>query len=243
MRNSRDQRVHALAIIAHPDDESFLLAGTTFKFAEQGKQTYVLCATRGEKGADRLNRNLAQKDMARVRALELQNACAVLGCRNQCLNYPDGGLTGIDLEMLTAKLARKIELLQPQTILTFGKEGISGHKDHITIGRAAVAAAKKSRHKVDQIWRASMPTSIMKTFNEYLLKIRVHHSHFHPKPLLGVPDNKLLKINIKKFRNKKLAALYCHQSQGLPPWMIHHFPRIRDYFLTCESFEVLRVRT
>ncbi len=39
-----------LAVLAHPDDESFGLGGTLALYAEKGYDTYYVCATRGEVG-------------------------------------------------------------------------------------------------------------------------------------------------------------------------------------------------
>ena len=39
-----------LVILAHPDDESFAIGGTLAKYAHQGVQVVLLCATRGEAG-------------------------------------------------------------------------------------------------------------------------------------------------------------------------------------------------
>ena len=39
-----------LAVLAHPDDESFGLGGTLALYANKGYATYLICATRGEVG-------------------------------------------------------------------------------------------------------------------------------------------------------------------------------------------------
>jgi LmbE family N-acetylglucosaminyl deacetylase len=36
-----------MAILAHPDDESLGLGGALAKYAAEGVETYVVCATRG----------------------------------------------------------------------------------------------------------------------------------------------------------------------------------------------------
>ena len=40
-----------LLVFAHPDDESFGLAGTVLKYTRQGVPVDLVCATRGEKGS------------------------------------------------------------------------------------------------------------------------------------------------------------------------------------------------
>ncbi|MEJ5225942.1 MAG: PIG-L family deacetylase, partial [Anaerolineales bacterium] len=39
-----------LAVLAHPDDESFGMGGTLALYARQGHNVYLICATRGEAG-------------------------------------------------------------------------------------------------------------------------------------------------------------------------------------------------
>jgi LmbE family N-acetylglucosaminyl deacetylase len=40
----------ALAVVAHPDDETFGCGGVLAKYAAEGAQVFLLCATRGEVG-------------------------------------------------------------------------------------------------------------------------------------------------------------------------------------------------
>ena len=39
-----------LAALAHPDDETLGLGGTLARYADEGVETYLVTATRGEKG-------------------------------------------------------------------------------------------------------------------------------------------------------------------------------------------------
>ncbi|HEV8601404.1 MAG TPA: PIG-L family deacetylase [Patescibacteria group bacterium] len=231
---TNDPSIYGLAIVAHPDDETFLLAGTCLKFADEGKRVGVVCATRGEKGADRLNRNLSQPEMAKVRVKELQTACTIIKCAMvEYFDYPDGELDKADFKQLVQKLAEKIDQYKPAVILTFGEEGISGHKDHIVIGHAAVAAASAAKHKVNEIWLASMPVSAIEKFNQHLAERKVHHSHFQKQKLQGVADEKLMMIDIQKHAAQKHQALKAHKSQYLPRFVL-------DIFLKYECFEVIK---
>ena len=44
-----------LAVLAHPDDETFGLGGTLALYARKGVAVYLVCATRGEQGRSRNN--------------------------------------------------------------------------------------------------------------------------------------------------------------------------------------------
>ncbi|MBX4191695.1 MAG: PIG-L family deacetylase [Candidatus Doudnabacteria bacterium] len=226
----KPKKVHALGIVAHPDDESFLFAGTSLKFADEGKEMVVICATKGEKGHDRLGRNLSEDEMATLRVAELKKACSILHCRcENYFKYQDGGLDKVDNKKLVHELTEKIEHYQPEIILTFGPEGVSGHRDHIVIGKAAVAAANQSKHKVKEIWLSSMPASSIAAFNEHLTTRKVHHTHFEKQILEGVPDDRLLKIDIEKYAEAKHLALKAHESQYLPHFFLEAFSKYECY--------------
>lgn len=226
---------YALIIVAHPDDESFLFAGTSLRFAEEGKRVVVVCATKGEKGKDRLDRNLSEEQMAEIRMKELKKACSILGCAcEDYFKYPDGGLTKVDFRKLTQELKQQIEKYKPEIILTFGPEGVSGHLDHIIIGKAAIEASKNSAHRVSEIWLSSMPHSGIDAFNEHLASRKIHHTHYQSTVLEGVADDKLKMINITEYADQKHEALKAHQSQYLPHFYL-------DVFQKYECFEVIKL--
>lgn len=45
-----DTRPTMLAVLAHPDDESFGMGGTLALYAERGISVHLICATGGEEG-------------------------------------------------------------------------------------------------------------------------------------------------------------------------------------------------
>lgn len=50
-----------LVILSHPDDESFPMGGTLAKYASEGAQVTLVCATRGEAGIPGMEPALAGK--------------------------------------------------------------------------------------------------------------------------------------------------------------------------------------
>ena len=46
-----------MAVLAHPDDESLGLGGTLAKYASEGVETFLVTATRGERGRYRGHRD------------------------------------------------------------------------------------------------------------------------------------------------------------------------------------------
>jgi LmbE family N-acetylglucosaminyl deacetylase len=107
--------------------------------------TYVLTATRGERG--RLgNRRDSPDVVGQVREAELRAAAGELGVREvRLLEYPDGGLDAIDVADAIARIVGHLRRVKPHVVITFGPDGAYGHPDHIAIsqmtGAAIVAAA------------------------------------------------------------------------------------------------------
>jgi LmbE family N-acetylglucosaminyl deacetylase len=44
------QQLKLMAVLAHPDDESLGFGGTLARYAAEGVETYLVTATRGERG-------------------------------------------------------------------------------------------------------------------------------------------------------------------------------------------------
>ena len=81
-----------LAVVAHPDDESFGLGAVIDRLAAGGTAVHVLCYTHGE--ASTLNET--GTDLHRARESELRRASTELGAASvTLLDYPDGRLAGI----------------------------------------------------------------------------------------------------------------------------------------------------
>src|SRR5688572_26805344 len=87
-------KLSLLAILAHPDDESLATGSTLAKYAEEGVETYLICATKGERGwmgEEKDNPGLTQ--LGKIREQELLNAAKVLGIKQVFfLDYIDGDL-------------------------------------------------------------------------------------------------------------------------------------------------------
>jgi LmbE family N-acetylglucosaminyl deacetylase len=81
-----------LAVLAHPDDESFGLGGTLALYARRGVATYLVCATRGEAGDVAAEHLDGFKDIADKRTAELVCAASILGLKHVFyLGYRDSG--------------------------------------------------------------------------------------------------------------------------------------------------------
>jgi LmbE family N-acetylglucosaminyl deacetylase len=135
-----------MCILAHPDDESLGTGGILAKYAAEGVETYLITATRGERGwmgGEKDDPGL--EAMGRLRTTELQAAAQVLGlCEVHFLDYLDGDLDQADPAEAIGRIAVQLRRVRPQVVVTFDPFGAYGHPDHIAISQftqAAIVAA------------------------------------------------------------------------------------------------------
>ena len=150
---SPDRKHTLLAVLAHPDDESFGMGGTLALYAQRGAAVHLICATRGEVG-EVAPRFLEQFDsIGDLRENELRCAAGMLGLEGvHFLGYRDSGMTGspenkhpnalsaAPLDEVAAKVAHIIRKIRPQVVVTFDPVGGYRHPDHIAIHQATVKA-------------------------------------------------------------------------------------------------------
>ncbi len=131
-----------LCIFAHPDDETLGAGGILAKSADEGVETYLITATRGERGwfgAPADNPGLNQ--LGRIRSQELFEATSVLGLKEvNFLDYIDGDLDQADPTEVINTLAAHIRRIRPDVVITFDPNGAYGHPDHIAISQFTTAA-------------------------------------------------------------------------------------------------------
>ena len=138
-----------LSIWAHPDDETFTCAGIMATAIKNGQRVVCITATRGEAGVRDESRWPASR-LADIRTAELQEAFKILGIsEHHWLGYPDGGCAEVSEEEASGRLARYLDMYSPDTILTFGPDGITGHDDHKTVYRWACMAAVRAGKPVN----------------------------------------------------------------------------------------------
>ena len=146
-----------LAVLAHPDDESFGLGGTLALYARLGCDAYLVCATRGEAGFMDEEHLHGFKDTAEARVAELKCAAQHLGLKEVFfLGYRDSGMPGSDenkhpeaqincpVEEVAGRVVKYIRELKPDIVLTFDPIGGYRHPDHIHIHQATKLAYEKS---------------------------------------------------------------------------------------------------
>lgn len=124
-----------LGVWAHPDDEAYLSGGLMATAVDDGRRVVCVTVTKGEAGfPDDDTRSTAERTALRVS--ECAACLEVLGvAEHHWLDYPDGGCHLVDPAEPVAKLTALIDEVQPDTVLTFGPEGMTGHDDHMAVSR------------------------------------------------------------------------------------------------------------
>ena len=227
-----------LAVFAHPDDESFRAGGTLSMLARRGVRVYVLTATRGEAGTCGDPPLCTPEELPAVRESELRCACAALGIEPpRLLDYRDGTLAHVnEKEAVTGVLAIMREL-QPQALLTWPPDGLSGHPDHIAVSRwtsealdrmagPAAEAAGPSPHTI-ALYHIVVPQSLAQTLG----MTQLH----------AVPDESVtLSVDVSQVWEAKMAAIHCHRTQLTGTPILSAPEEKQRLFLAVEHFRLAR---
>ncbi|MCI0632757.1 MAG: PIG-L family deacetylase [Actinobacteria bacterium] len=133
-----------LGVWAHPDDETYLTAGIMARAARNGSRVVCVTATRGEGGSMDEER-WPPETMGAVRTAELERGLEILGVReHEWLDLPD---IDMDTGLPDGGYPRVRELVaevQPDTILTFGPDGMTDHAAHKDVSRWATDAFREA---------------------------------------------------------------------------------------------------
>ena len=129
-----------LGVWAHPDDETYLSAGLMAKAVRDGSRVYCVTATRGEGGSMDEERWPSAK-MGEVREQELLRGFAALGVtEHEFLGLPDIDMDSPLPESGAGRILELMQEVQPNTVLTFGPDGMTGHAAHMSVSRWATDA-------------------------------------------------------------------------------------------------------
>ena len=130
-----------LSVWAHPDDETYLCGGLMARAVRAGDRVVCVTATRGELGSPDEDRWPSGAQLAAVRTAEMESALAHLGVtEHHWLDYPDGGCADVDQDEALRRVTALMAEVRPDTVLTFGPDGMTGHDDHRAASRWATAA-------------------------------------------------------------------------------------------------------
>jgi len=233
-----------LAVVAHPDDETFGMGGTLAYYANSGVDVHLICATRGEVGEVASEMLVGYKSVGDLREHELCCAADELGLKKvHFLGYRDSGMQGspenqhknalvqAPVNKVAREIAHLIRQIKPQVVVTFDPIGGYMHPDHISVHNATVVAFEITRDEK------------IETGNLHLHQPQKLYFHIFPRgffrlvvklmPLFGKDPSRFgkngdinlaaimksdfpinAKINYRKVSDKRDRASACHASQG-----------------------------
>ncbi len=132
-----------LGVWAHPDDETYLAAGLMARAVRNGSRVVCVTATRGEGGS--MDEEVwPPETMGEVRTAEMERSLEILGVTEH------HWLDCLDVDMDTpldpagyGKVLALVQEVEPDTVLTFGPDGMTGHEGH----RSVCAWATRAFHE------------------------------------------------------------------------------------------------
>lgn len=216
-----------MCVLAHPDDESLGTGGLLAKYAAEGVETYLVTATRGERGWFGPREEYPGPGaLGEIREGELRQAAAKLGVKEvQFLDYIDGELGQADAGEAVARIVDQLRRVRPQVVVTFDPFGVYGHPDHVAISQYTSAALVAAADRGYQTGTGQDPCRVQKLyyFVETLSKVVEFESIFgdismqvgdqvrtlQPWPEWAVTT----RVDTADHGDTVWAAIRCHQSQ------------------------------
>lgn len=189
-----------VAVLAHPDDESFGCAGALALAHDAGHTTRLLLATRGEAGTPD---GVPEPQLAEIREDEMRCAAEKIGLNEVTIldGYADNGIAERPFSALVEEIAAWLADRQPNAVITFGSHGVTGHPDHVVIGSA-------TRWAVERLAEQGIAP----------------HAVYVISPIFGPGERRFdlsgeeqgatHRVDVTAVAGRKLAALQCHASQA-----------------------------
>lgn len=194
-----------LAVLAHPDDETFICGGALAKMARAGDEVLLVCATKGEMGRRMGIPPVATREsVSALREMELRSACHALGISSvYFLGLRDKTLEIQPMATLVALVFRYIQLEQPDLVLTF-HEKWGGHADHCAIGAATTVAFRAYK-------KAATRATLMFVCSGDMIRNPAGY---------GLRADMLMEIDVSACMEEKLFAFRAHRTQSeLTEWL------------------------
>ena len=201
-----------LGVWAHPDDDIFQTAGLMAAAVDAGQRVVDVTATRGE-GGSMDEQRWPPETMGDVRTQELLRSLDVLGVRE---HHFLAGPVDIDmqssLDPAGAEQVRRImEDVDPDTVLTFGPEGMTGHVAHQDVSRWSGEAFEAVAKPGARLFHTVFPKSLADAWLDQLAPFDI----FLPGTPRIVPDEELDIgfVLSAELLDRKLRSLKEHVSQ------------------------------
>jgi LmbE family N-acetylglucosaminyl deacetylase len=189
--------------------------------AKQQNSVGLVTLSRGEAGSLGISRLLSPDELASRRSKELRCAAKVLGIEYLNLhNLPDKNFSDISQESGLSIVRKEIKKFNPDMIITFHTNGISGHSDHKTTSRWVHTVLKELDNPPKLFFYGLT--------EEQADQVQDRKLHWM------TPEEITHKIDVKAYLNLKLRALECHETQAE---LLEKMNTSREKFVQMNEFE------
>jgi LmbE family N-acetylglucosaminyl deacetylase len=203
-----------LSVWAHPDDESWCMAGVLAQAVANGQRVVCITATKGDAGMTSDESRWPQTNLGEIREKELEESLKIIGVdEHYWLDYDDGRLQESDSQPAVTQISEIIKEVHPDSVFSFGSDGLTGHTDHIAVYEWTKSALKKADSdsslyvvaEISEFYESAANRSADEKFNIYFNTAK-------PKTL-PIKDIDLVFKLPTEIQAKKLASLKSHASQ------------------------------
>jgi LmbE family N-acetylglucosaminyl deacetylase len=193
-----------LGVWAHPDDEAYLSAALMAEARDAGQRVVVATATDGELGGEG-----PVADQRRLEAVE--SLAAVDVTDHRWLGFRDGQCAHVPPAVGARAVRALLEEVRPDTVVTFGRDGLTGHPDHMAVS-AWVERAWRSNGCHSLLLQATLTERFHRRWGSLSERTGVWMPGARPP---SVPDSEVaLRVCASgRTGHRKLAALRAHVSQ------------------------------
>jgi LmbE family N-acetylglucosaminyl deacetylase len=228
-----------LGVWAHPDDEAYLSAGLMADAVRRGRRVACVTATRGEEGSWDEDRWPSDR-MGEIREAELMASLEILGVgEHEWLDYRDGTLGQVDQDEAVGKLLPILEDVRPDTVLTFGPEGMTGHVDHRSVsgwaGEAFRRAAPKGAGLYHAVYTQDWVDRYASRFQQFNVFMEQGTPPVVPRERLAIdfrlPDD-LLELKVRALEAQESQIVFMRQAFGRD---VFREGGREEYFVLAES--------
>jgi N-acetyl-1-D-myo-inositol-2-amino-2-deoxy-alpha-D-glucopyranoside deacetylase/mycothiol S-conjugate amidase len=253
--SSNGQKRVLLAVFAHPDDESFGPGGTLAKYAAEGVEVWLACATDGNAGTVDASMLEGYASTSQLRAAELCCAAQTLGLAGvDWYGYRDSGMAGTaenqhpdslfqaPLDRVVEQIVTSIRRHRPQVIICDNEFGGYGHPDHIKLHQATMQAVEAAAepglypdagapHRVERVYYPAFTAGFFKFLVKLMPLVGRDPRKFgrnHDIDLLQVLSYETpahADIDTLRYLDTKIAASACHKSQSGPEGLYRGVPK------------------
>jgi len=240
MTENGDGRVPELGTIlgvwAHPDDEAYLTAGLMAQAVRDGRRVVCVTATRGEEGSWDEER-WPTATLGEVRQAELERCLEILGVEeHHWLDYYDGTCGSVDPEEGVARVAALMDEVRPDSLFTFGPDGMTDHPDHKAVCAWTTDAFPRSAKPGARLYYATMTPQWAGEFVPRMNRFNVFMSP--DTPPVTPHDELAVDFHLPPdLLELKLEAIGAHVSQV--DGMLNAFGR--DFFREAHKAEFFRL--